>query len=183
MRPPDIRPTPIRRPAIGAALLVATVLALGACNATTNAPSPNGSAPPPSTASLLPAGGPNASPGATGSALAAGQTDSDWGRIWDRLPAAFPMYPGAAPAEAAQTGPVSAVLAVPGQEVRTIATWMQAALERDGYRTEALNGPLEDGSFVLDSVGDAGCRVEVAVAPLGDLTMLTARYGAGCPSP
>jgi hypothetical protein len=93
------------------------------------------------------------------------------------------MYPGAAPAAAAQTGPVSAVLAVPGQEVRTIATWMQAELERDGYRTEALNGPLEDGSFVLDSVGGGGCLVEVAVAPLGDLTVLTARYGAACPSP
>lgn len=183
MRPPDTHPSPTHRPVVGAALLVAAVLALGACNGTAQPPGPNGSsAPPPSTQSP-PTAAPNPSPGASGSVLPVGQTDSDWGRIWDRLPAAFPVYPGAAPAEAAQTGPVSALLAVPDQATRTVATWMQAELERLGYRTEALNGPLEDGGFVLDSVGDAGCRVEVAVAPLGNLTTLTVRYGAACPSP
>jgi hypothetical protein len=182
MRPPDTHPSPapIRRLLIGAA--VATVLALGACD---GAASPSGlSAPSPSvsTGSAQP-DGPDASSVTPGSAVPAGQTDSDWGRIWDRLPGAFPVYPGAVPAEETQAGPVSATFAVEGQDARTIATWMQGELERAAYRTEALNGPLEDGSFVLDSVGDAGCRVEVAVAPLGSLTTLTVRYGAGCPGP
>ena len=66
------------------------------------------------------------------------------------------VYPGAAPADEAQTGPVTAIFAVEGQDARTIAAWMQAELEHDGYRTESLNGPLEDGSFVLNSVRRGG---------------------------
>ena len=177
MRPPDTRSAPIRR--LVAAVAVFVALLLGGCNAASPAGSPTPAAPSESVASAQPAS-PSAFP--SGSALA-GQTDSGWGRIWDRLPAAFPIYPGAAPAGEAQTGPVSAVLAVEGEDARTIAAWMQAELERAGYRTEALNGPLEDGGFVLDSVGEVGCRIEVAVAPLGGLKMLTVRYGAACPSP
>lgn len=179
---PDDRPVPFRRRSIGIASIIAAALILAACN---NAPSPARTSAPASSASIgSPApSAPSESSDASSSAVPAGQTNSDWGRIWDSLPAAFPIYPGAAPAEEAQTGPVSATLAVPGQDARAIASWMQAELERDTYRTEALNGPLEDGSFVLDSVGEAGCRVEVVAAPLGDLTTLTVRYGAACPSP
>jgi hypothetical protein len=60
---------------------------------------------------------------------------------------------------------------------------MQQALERASFSTEGLNGPLEDGSFVLDSTGADGCRIQIAVAPLGSVTTITVRYGAACPSP
>jgi hypothetical protein len=114
----------------------------------------------------------------------AGQTDTGWGRIWDSLPAGFPSYPGATPAAEAATGPASSVLAVPGTDARTIAGWMQSRLEQATYSTEALSGPLEDGSYVLESTG-AGpdCRVQVSVAPLGGLTTVSVLYGAGCPKP
>jgi hypothetical protein len=112
-----------------------------------------------------------------------GQTDTDWGRIWDSLPGTFPTYPGAAPAAEIQTPPVSGTLVVEGIDAKTVVSWIQAELQRTGYATEALNGPLEDGGFVLESSGSAGCRTEVAVAPLGGLTTVTVRYGASCPSP
>ena len=121
-------------------------------------PDPSASCRPTSAASVASSepSTPPPSAGASSSALPAGQTDTDWGRIWDALPAAFPVYPGAAPADEAETGPVSATFALEGQEARTVATWMQTELERAGYRTEALNGPLEDGSFVLESTGAGG---------------------------
>lgn len=114
----------------------------------------------------------------------AGQTDTDWGRIWDSLPAGFPTYPGSTPAEEAASGPASTVLAVEGVGAKTIADWMQSKLEQAPYSTEALSGPLEDGSYVLESTGSArDCRVQVSVAPLGALTTVTVRYGTGCPKP
>ena len=67
------------------------------------------------------------------------------------LPAGFPAYQGSTPAQEAATGPASAVLAVQGVAARTVADWMQSKLELASYSTEALSGPLEDGSFVLDS--------------------------------
>jgi hypothetical protein len=167
------------RSILGLGLMAA--FALAACGPTT---------PPPITA------GPSSAPSATPSAEASspssgasatpppGQTDTDWGRIWDTVPFGFPVYPGATPAEEAETGPASAIFALEGADAKTIATWMQTELERATYRTEALNGPLEDGSFVLDSIGSApDCRVEVAVAPLGGLVTVTVRYGAACPNP
>lgn len=167
---------PALRLAFGLGL--AASLILGACSPTTPTASPSSA--PSSVASVEPSADASSSPS---TAPQAGQTDTDWGRIWDTLPAAFPVYPGATPAEEAETGPVSATFALEGQNARTVATWMQAELERAAYSTEALTGPLEDGSFVLESIGTAGCRVEVAVAPLGGLTTVTVRYGAACPSP
>jgi hypothetical protein len=168
--------TMTRLPAPGLGLALALVL--GACSSTTPTSSST-SAP----ASVVPAATSTAAGGAGSSGPAAGQTDTGWGRIWDTLPIAFPVYPGAAPAEEAATGPASATFALNGPDARTILTWMRTELERAAYSTEALNGPLEDGSFVLGSIGGGDCRVEVAVAPLGGLTTVTVRYGAACPSP
>ena len=173
----DRHPRPVGRhgthrlPGLGAA----TALLLGTCNATTPLP-PLTNVPasvPPSTAESDTASG----------ALPAGQTDTDWGRIWEELPEAFPVFRGATPAEDAATDLVSATFAVEGADARAIAIWMQTELERAAYRTEALNGPFEDGSYILELAGADDCRIEVAVGPLGGLSRVTVRYGAACPGP
>ena len=104
-----------------------------------------------SSATGAPSTAASALPSATGTSSA--QTDTEWGRIWDSLPADFPTYPGATPAEETATGPASADLVVTGGDARTIATTMQAALTAAGYATAGLSGPLEDGSFTLDVTG------------------------------
>lgn len=110
------------------------------------------------------------------------QTDTAWGRIWDALPEGFPIYPGAVESEEAGDGePVSATFTVTDAAPDEIATALQSQLELATYSTEALSGPLEDGRFVIDSVGDAGCRIETTVTPSGGLTLITVRYGADCP--
>jgi hypothetical protein len=110
------------------------------------------------------------------------QTDTAWGRIWDGLPDGFPIFPGAIESEEAGGGePVSATFSVADTAPDEIATALQSQLELATYSTEALSGPLEDGGFVIDSVGDAGCRIETTVTPAGGLTLITVRFGANCP--
>ena len=149
---------------------------VGACNGTTPRPSPTEA---PATTDAV---GPSAiSSDATSAEPPVGQTDTDWGRIRDELPEAFPVYPGATRADEVATEAVSGTFALEGADARAVVAWMQTELERGDYRTEALNGPFEDGSFVLDLVGDGDCRIQVAVGPLGGLTTVTVRYGAACP--
>jgi len=157
---------------------LAAALLLGACNAATPTPPPTQS--PPQATSVEPSA---VASGPSSVAPAAGQTDTDWGRIWDELPEDFPVYPGATPAHEAATEAVSGTFALDAADARGVARWMQTELERGAFRTEALNGPFEDGSFVLDLVGATDCRIQVAVAPLGGLTTVTVRYGASCPGP
>lgn len=158
---------------------LAVSLFLAACNGITPTTPPSDSiSPRPSAATTEPSTETTSS-----AAPEVGQTDTEWGRIWDELPEAFPVYPGAAPSDEAGTEAVSATFALEGVDPRVVAAWMQTELERGAYRTEALNGPFEDGSFVLDLVGDGECRIQVAAAPLGGLTMVTVRYGASCPGP
>lgn len=108
------------------------------------------------------------------------QTDTAWGRIWDAVPAGFPRYPDAAPADDASADPSSLRYAVSGADPETIAAWLQAGMETATFSSD-VSGPLEDGSFSLDSVGDAGCRIQTTVAPLGGMTFVTVLYGASCP--
>jgi hypothetical protein len=109
-----------------------------------------------------------------------GQSESAWGRLWDAIPAGFPVPVGASPTDVAE--PVSAAfdLAMP---VSDAATFMQGALEAARYSTIAFSGPLEDGTVVIDSVGPTStdCLVETSIAPMGGLTRLTIRFGAACP--
>lgn len=130
-----------------------------------------------------PGGGPTPVPTVPGDSPDAsapvGQTDTEWGRIWDALPDGFPRYPGSIPTET-RAGPVSAEFAV-GADPESITTWLQASLEGAGYSTEALSGPLEDGSLVIESIADEGCRVETVVTPLSGTTHVTVRFGAACP--
>jgi hypothetical protein len=111
------------------------------------------------------------------------QTDTDWGRIWDDVPADFPVYPTAVRSEEAGGGePVSATFTIQGAEaVADVVGWMQSELELATYSTFALSGPLEDGGYVIDSVGDGDCRLETRIAPAGGVTTVTVRYGADCP--
>lgn len=113
-----------------------------------------------------------------------GQTDTEWGTIWDRLPSGFPIYPGSTPSEEAATGPASAVYVTPEGDPSTMATWFQDQLEGAAFSTDSLSGPMEDGSFVIESTGEsADCHVQVTIAPLGDSGTIatTVLYGAACP--
>jgi hypothetical protein len=41
---------------------------------------------------------------------------------------------------------------------------------------------LEDGGFVIESVGEGECRIQTSVRPMGGLTFVIVRYGAACPA-
>ena len=141
--------------------------------AATPAPTPAPTAAPPSpvaTAAVSASPAPSA---------AAGQTDTAWGRIWDALPPAFPAYPGAQPAQTG-AGPASATLQLPAQ-VDVAADWTREALEAAGWTIAAANGPLEDGSFVIDATAAGTCKAQVSIAPMGGVTIATVLVGAGCP--
>ena len=84
--------------------------------------------------------------------MTAGQTDTDWGRIWDTLPSGFPMYPGAVPSEETSSDPASAVYVVDAAEPKAIATWFQDAFELGAFHTDALSGPFEEGGYLLEFV-------------------------------
>jgi len=141
-------------------------------------PSPSPSAGPPTTA---PSASPSASP-ATASASPAGQTTTDWGRIWDAVPAGFPVHP-----DAEATVPTSAVsgawvLSGTDATADAVTSWYRSALEAAGYRTDAVTGPFEDGSEVIDSIGSsADCKVQTRVEPHADQAMVTILFGAACP--
>lgn len=168
----------------GVGLAAILLLGLAACQPATASPSPAATTSSPATSSAAPSSAETSPSTEVSPPAPGGQTDTAWGRIWDSLPAGFPAYPGATPADEAATGPASAVLTVQGAEAKTVAEWMQSKLEQATYSTEALSGPLEDGSYVLDSIGPApGCRVQVSIAPLGGLTTVTVLYGADCPKP
>jgi hypothetical protein len=106
-----------------------------------------------------------------------------WGAAWDALPPGFPVPAGAKPADPGDPadGPVSGAFVVDGAPA-DVARQMQAGLTAAGYSTEALSGPFEDGSLVVDSVGpDPVCRVQTRVRGLGGTTMITVLFGAACP--
>ena len=120
---------------------------------------------------------PATSPAASGPGPLVGQTDTDFGRIWDSLPPSFPHYPGAKPSE--PTGPASATLVIPS-DVQTATSWMKAALDAGEWVT-IVGGPLEDGSMALDSAGTGDCHANTRIAKVGGVTMMTILYGASCP--
>jgi hypothetical protein len=107
-------------------------------------------------------------------------TQTAWGRIWDGLPAAFPTYPGAEPADGGE-GPASAVVGAPAK-VATVVDWYRQALVAAGYSIEALSGPMEDGSTVIDAVGlEPTCRVQASIGPHGSQTTVSILFAADCP--
>jgi hypothetical protein len=151
------------------------------CGSSPN-PSQSAAAIPPSESSSASAPSEAPASAAPSAAPAVGQTDTDWGRIWDAVPAGFPRYPGSTPADDAAPEPASARFAVAGGDPAAIATWMQDALETATFSTLGLNGPAEDGGYIIDSTGEGDCRVQTTIAPLGDVTFITVLYGADCPA-
>jgi hypothetical protein len=156
----------VRTPSIpAAAVLIACLLVVAACGTgTTTSPSPA-----PTSSLVAPLGG---------------QTETDWGVIWDTIPTDFPVYPGATPADETAVGPASATFVVDGDVAKDVATWIAPELipvDTDG--STEIEGPLEDGSYVVRFDGEGDCRVHVTAAPLGSLTSITIMYGAGCPNP
>ena len=112
-----------------------------------------------------------------------GTFETAWGTAWDALPPGFPVPPDALPADPGDPadGPVSGVFVV-GRSLDDVIQLMQTGLAAAGYSTEALSGPFEDGSLVIDSIGmDPECRVQTRVRGLSGTTMITVLYGAACP--
>ena len=106
-----------------------------------------------------------------------------WGTAWDALPPGFPVPADATPADPGDPadGPVSGAFVVDGAP-EDVARAMQSGLGAAGYSAEALSGPFEDGSLVIDSVGlNPACRVQTRVRELGGTTMITVLFGASCP--
>lgn len=119
---------------------------------------------------------------APSAATGAGQTDTEWGPIWDTLPSSFPVIPGARPSEEASTGPASATLVIDGEVARLVTAAMVTQLAGAGFPTGGLGTPLEDGSYVLDATGPtAGCKVQLTIKPMGGQTFVTILYGTACP--
>jgi hypothetical protein len=116
------------------------------------------------------------------SAAVGSQTETAWGRIWDYVPSGFPRFPGSTIADPVSPDPVSATYSVVDGDANQIADWMLDALEDASFGTEMLSGPLEDGDFVIESVGLGECRIETSVKPMGGLTFVIVRYGAACPA-
>lgn len=163
-------PTPL---AIAAGL----ALAVAACG---GSPTPSGpaQAPTPPAPTDVP-GGADRTPVPTPGVL----PNEVWGAAWDALPPGFPVPAGAKQADPGDPadGPASGAFVVEGAASDAVAE-MQRLLGAAGYSTEALSGPFEDGSLVIDSVGpDPACRVQTRVRPLGGTTMITVLFGAACP--
>jgi hypothetical protein len=174
------------RPALVAAVLA---LAVAACGATSPAQRPSGtaSAAPTTPRTEMPTTpAPTTVPGGNGRTPipSPGTFETAWGEAWDAVPPGFPLPPNAEPAEPGDPadGPVSGAFVV-GLAPDQVVNVMQADLVAAGYSTEALSGPLEDGSVVIDSAGrDPACRVQTRVRGLSGVTMITILYGAACPS-
>jgi hypothetical protein len=167
-----------RRFASSLGLVVAASITVATCNSLNDAPgSTSGTTAVPTGSGIAASPEPSAAtPEPDASAMT--QTDTEWGRIWDAIPDAFPVYPGAT-ATTEIGAPVSAEFVVPA-DVATATAWTKPALDATGLRT-TVSGPLEDGSVTLDSVGPNGCAAKTTIARTGGVTLLTVLYGAKCP--
>lgn len=165
-------------------LLMAALLAATACGPASESSLPGvpGASTDPTAAPASPTAAPSPAVTAEASAGDLTQSDTAWGRIWDGVPTGFPRVSGARDADDAMAEPVSDAYVVEGGDAADIASTLQAALEGATYSTESLSGPLEDGSFVLESTGSPDCRVQTAIVPQGGLILVTVLYGAACPA-
>jgi len=186
MAPMPSRRSPIAALAAGL-LVIASVAA--ACGASAPTPRPSTAASSAPTAAPSAAVSPTAAPltpvpgGASEEPVPPptnpGTTQTEWGRIVDAVPETFPVYPDAKPAELPEGPNSGAWLAdAPSEKV---ADWYRTAIEDLGFTIENLSNPLEDGSQVLDVVGDLPeCKLQVTFRPENGSTIIIVMYGAGC---
>ena len=165
----------IGRRVLASCISLTVVLAACASGSTaTRTPSPE-----PSLTGSIPSGVASSAPS---SGPKPGQTDTDWGRIWDGLPPRFPTYPGGTADENAAGGPASAVIVVDGLQPKFAAIYLQTNLEYAGYTMVGSLEPLEDGSVVLEMTGRPdGCAIQATATPTGGVTTVRILYGASCP--
>jgi hypothetical protein len=171
---------------VTAALLLSAAGLLAGCGGgatpTPASPTPSaGDSPGPSTAaSPSPSAVPSPGPSVSGSpSPTVGQTTTDWGVIWDAVPATFPRYVGGETVEPDQPASLAYDVDAPAE---TVTTDLQASMESGGFSTDSLSGPFEDGSRVIDSTGEPpACHVRTTIAPLGATTRVTVLYGVDCP--
>ncbi|MFH1474674.1 MAG: hypothetical protein ABIG85_02330 [Chloroflexota bacterium] len=166
------------------AIVAGLALAVAACGGPGTTAQPTAAATPTPTLTGTPQA-PTDVPGGGGHTPAPtpGTFELAWGTAWDALPPGFPVPAAAAPADPGDPADrqVSGAFVVDGAPDE-VAKVMQNRLGAAGYGTEALSGPFEDGSLVIDSVGlDPACRVQTRVRPLGGTTMITVLFGAACP--
>jgi hypothetical protein len=108
---------------------------------------------------------------------------SPWGPIWNAVPPEFLVFAGAQPIEIET--PASAALDHPAQAASPsdVAGAYVTDLGIAGWQTTS-DGPLEDGSMVVDAVRDGtSCQAQVRATPLGGVVRITILYGAACPAP
>jgi hypothetical protein len=156
----------------GRATVLVTLLCLAACSPAPSGGSATPAAHPTGTAAIETAA---VTPGPS----LPGQSDTEWGRIWDALPPWFPIPDGASPTETGE-GSYTAELALPaGSTAQLAADFYRTAFQAAGFTAIDVDGPLEDGSFVVAVPGS--CHIEVRIAPLGSEVVAFVLYGAGCP--
>jgi len=161
-------------------LIVVVGLALSACSpAPSNGPNTSASPSAGSSASAGPTDVPGSSAEPSADASLPTQTDTEWGRIWDAVPAIFPRPPGSLDAEPIERTATSADLSVPAGPDETV-DFYEGSLTSLGY-VWSSQGPAEDGSWVIDASPGGDCKVQVTVKPLSGVTHVSVLYGAGCP--
>jgi hypothetical protein len=168
--------TALRRRLANPLVLVALAALVGACGPTTTGPSAR-----PSTAST-PAltavpGGP-ASPVVGATAGPPTTTETEFGTIYDALPASFPKLPGQEPAETGD-GPTSGSFAL-RMDSTAASKALRTALVAAGW-TADVGSPLEDGTVILEAARQKGCKAEVRFTPRSGTVLMSVLYGAACP--
>ena len=181
-RPTDVRALVVLFAATGL-LAACTGAASPATAPTTSNPSPSTSTPAQTLAAVTPA--PSAPLAAvTPTPGTATVVTVAWGKIWDQVPASFPLPSDAEPAQPADPveGPSSGVFTT-SLGVDEAAHGIEAGLTTAGWSLEATTSG-EDGSRDISAVrASPGCRSRVIVRPLGSVHFVTVYYGAGCPRP
>ena len=181
-RPTDVRALVVLFAATG--LLTACIGAASPATApATSSHGPSASTPAQTLAAVTP------TPGATLAAVTptpgtATVVTVAWGKIWDQVPASFPLPSDAEPAQPADPveGPSSGVFTT-SLGVDKAAQGIEAGLTAAGWSLGAMTSG-EDGSRDISAVGvSPGCRSRVIVRPLGSVHFVTVYYGAGCPRP
>ncbi|HEY2916184.1 MAG TPA: hypothetical protein VGI98_03115 [Candidatus Limnocylindrales bacterium] len=155
-----------------AALTAAAVIALAACSSG----APGGASGEPSEADVT---GAAFTPPPTIAPSLPTQTTTAWGRIWDAVPDSFPVPSGAEPATDPGTGPSSGQLVVTSSAANVADAYVTAL--HDAGWTVTRDGPLEDGSIVVNATNAGSCKAQVTVHSIGDASLVAVLYGADCP--